>query len=100
MRETSAKVILDRKAKRLRKVTGNLNLRSKLAHTITPKQVLVQALVRPTTLLVRSPIVLALSLYAALVFGVIYILFTTFNSVFQGQYGFSEGMSGLKVRSP
>jgi predicted MFS family arabinose efflux permease len=95
MRETSAKAILDRKAKHLRKSTGNSRLRSKLAHAVEPKQVLVQALIRPTSLLIRSPIVLALSLYAALVFGVIYILFTTFDSVFQGQYGFSQGASGL-----
>jgi hypothetical protein len=95
MRETSAKAILDRKAKHLRKFTGNSRLRSKIAHAVEPKQVLVQALIRPTSLLIRSPIVLALSLYAALVFGVIYILFTTFDSVFQGQYGFSEGTSGL-----
>lgn len=46
-------------------------------------------------LLVRSPVVLALSLYAALVFGDIYILFTTFNGVFRGQYGFSSSVSGL-----
>ncbi|KAI5196060.1 MFS general substrate transporter [Aureobasidium subglaciale] len=95
MCETSAKVILDRKAKRLRKSTGDLRLRSKLAHVVEPKQVLIQALFRPTSLLFRSPVVLALSLYAALVFGVIYILLTTFDDVFRGQYGFSEGTSGL-----
>lgn len=95
MRETSPKILLERKAARLRVSTGNTHLRSKLAHKLTPQQVLAHALVRPTMLLVRSPIVLALSLYAALVFGVIYLLFTTFNGVFRAQYGFSASISGL-----
>lgn len=36
-----------------------------------------------------------ISLYVALVFGVMYLLFTTFTSVFEGQYGFSTSISGL-----
>lgn len=95
MRETSPKKLLEKKASQLRVSTGNAQLRSTLTHKLTVQQVFVQALVRPTVLLVQSPVVLALSLYAALVFGVIYLLFTTFNSVFRGQYGFSPSVSGL-----
>ena len=95
MRETSPKILLERKAARLRVSTGNAQFRSKLAHKLTLQQVLAQALVRPTMLLIRSPVVLVLSLYASLVFGVMYLLFTTFNGVFRGQYGFSASISGL-----
>lgn len=95
MRETSPKILLERKAARLRLSTGNTNLRSKLTSKLTPQEVLIQACVRPTILLVRSPVVLALSLYAALVFGVIYLLFTTFDGVFAGRYEFSASTSGL-----
>ena len=95
MRETSPKILLERKAAHLRVSTGNAHLESKLAHKLTPQQVLAQALVRPSKLLIRSPVVLALSLYSSLVFGVIYLLFTTFNGVFRGQYGFSASVSGL-----
>ncbi|RMZ78701.1 hypothetical protein DV737_g3770, partial [Chaetothyriales sp. CBS 132003] len=97
MRETSPKMILERKAAQLRESTGNRSLRSKLESDppLTIKQVIVQAVVRPSVLLVRSPVVLALSVYAALVFGVIYLLFTTFNDVFEGQYHFSKSVSGL-----
>ncbi len=95
MRETSPKILLKRKAARLRVSTGNAQFRSKLDHKLTPQQVLAQALVHPTMLLIRSPVVLVLSLYASLVFGVIYLLFTTFNGVFRGQYGFSASTSGL-----
>jgi hypothetical protein len=95
MRETHPKVLLERKAASLRASTGNPHLRSRLARPLTPRQVLVQALVRPTMLLLRSPILLVISLYVALVFGLMYLLFTTFTSVFEGQYGFGTSISGL-----
>ncbi|KAL8734067.1 MAG: hypothetical protein Q9181_003351 [Wetmoreana brouardii] len=100
MRETSPKILLERKAACLRISTGNTHLRSKLAHKLSPQHVLTQALVRPTMLLIRSPVVLALSLYASLVFGVLYLLFTTFNGVFRGRYGFSASISGLVYLGP
>ncbi|KAL8770434.1 MAG: hypothetical protein Q9209_003860 [Squamulea sp. 1 TL-2023] len=95
MRETSPKILLERRAARLRLSSGNTQLKARQANRLTIHQVLTQAFIRPTVLLVRSPVVLALSLYAALVFGVIYLLFTTFNDVFRGQYGFSASVSGL-----
>ncbi|XXH05708.1 hypothetical protein Hte_012143 [Hypoxylon texense] len=96
MRETHPKVLLERKTDRLRASTGNPNLESKLTRAnVTPQQVLGQALVRPTMLLVRSPILLVISLYVAVVFGTMYLLFTTFVPVFEGQYGFSTTVSGL-----
>lgn len=96
MCETHPKVILERKAAHLRATTGQLNLRSKLANDLLlPQQVLVQVLIRPTMLLFQSPILFVISLYVALVFGVMFLLFTTFPSVFEGQYGFSTSISGL-----
>ncbi|KAL3466174.1 major facilitator superfamily domain-containing protein [Aspergillus heterothallicus] len=95
MRETHPKVILERKAAALRHTTGNYKLQSKLAHSLSPRQVLLQVLIRPVMLLFLSPILLVISLYVALVFGVMYLLFTTFTSVFEGQYGFSTSTSGL-----
>ncbi|KAL3472237.1 putative MFS transporter [Aspergillus californicus] len=95
MRETHPKVILECKAATLRAATGDHNLRSKLAHSLSPRQVLLQVLVRPMMLLFQSPILLVISVYVALVFGVMYLLFTTFTSVFEGQYGFSTSISGL-----
>lgn len=95
LRETHPKVLLERKAAYLRAITGNSNWRSKLDNTLSPRQVLLQVLVRPIMLLVRSPILFVISLYVALVFGVMYLLFTTFTTVFEGQYGFSTSISGL-----
>ena len=53
------------------------------------------SLVRPAMILISSPIVLIISLYTSLVFGIMYLLFTTFTDLFKGQYGFSTSMSGL-----
>ncbi|EPE36717.1 MFS general substrate transporter [Glarea lozoyensis ATCC 20868] len=94
-RETSPKILLERKAACLRASSGNKNLRSKLAHHLTPQEVLFQALFKPLMLLVRSPVLLIISLYVALVFGLMYLLFTTFPEVFEGQYGFGTATSGL-----
>ena len=46
-------------------------------------------------LLCLSPIVLALSTFMAVVYGYLYLLFTTITQVFEGTYGFSAGNVGL-----
>ena len=63
LRESYAYVLLDRKAKRLRKETGNLNLRSVLDTGRSPKELFLFSIVRPTKMLFLSPIVFLLSLY-------------------------------------
>ena len=95
MRETNATVLLNHKAARLRKETGNPNLVSKTDLRQKPGELLLHAVQRPTKLLIFSPIVLFLSLYCALVFGLIFLLFTTFPAVFEDQYSFTAGTSGL-----
>lgn len=95
MRETNATIILGRRVEQLRKETGNPDLVAARASNLTPKQMLLRAIVRPLKLLVFSPIVLLISLYTGLMFGIIFLLFTTFPAVFHGVYGFDEGISGL-----
>lgn len=43
----------------------------------------------------KSPIICLLSIYMALVYGLLYLFFTTISSVFENNYGFSTGLSGL-----
>lgn len=95
MRETYAVVLLSRKAARLSKETGNLALVSKSDLGMTPKALFKHSLIRPLKLLLLSPIVLALSIFCAFIFGLTFLLFTTFPSVFEEQYGFSSGVTGL-----
>lgn len=94
-RETYHVTLLEKKAARLRKETGNENLRSKLAKDLTPRQLFAQAIARPMKMLFLSPIVGLMSLYIAINYGILYLFFTTVTFVFEGQYHFSSGAVGL-----
>ena len=93
--ETYAPVLLERKAKRLRHETGNEMLRSKLDNGLGPKDLFSRAIVRPSKLLTMSPVLQLMSLYIAIVYGILYVLFTTFTFVFEDSYGFSQSTVGL-----
>jgi hypothetical protein len=95
LRETYAVRILDVKAKRLRKETGNPNLRSKMDSGLSPRDLFARSIVRPIKMLLFSPIVFLLSLYMAIVYGYLYLLFTTISGVFETTYHFSQGSVGL-----
>jgi MFS family permease len=94
-RETYPPVLLERKAKKLRKETGNPNLKSKLDHGLTTAELWKQSLLRPTKLMFLSLICALMSLYLAIVYGIMYLLFTTFTFVFEESYGFSQSIVGL-----
>ena len=95
MRETYAPVLLKRKAARLSVERGNPLLVAKGDSGLTPTALFARSIVRPIKMLMFSPIVLALSTFCALVFGLTFLLFTTFPLVFQEQYGFTSGIAGL-----
>ncbi len=95
MRETYAVVLLERKTQRLIKETGNHSLRSSMHINVSTGTYLRQALVRPCLMVVRSPIIQLLGLYTAILFGYLYLFIATFPDVFQGEYHFSVGISGL-----
>ncbi len=95
MRETYSIVILERKAAALRKSTGNPLFTSINDTGRDPRVLLKLAVVRPVMMLVFQPIVLLMSLYTAVVFGYMFLLFTTFSAVFEETYHFSESIVGL-----
>ncbi|EXJ66040.1 uncharacterized protein A1O5_10654 [Cladophialophora psammophila CBS 110553] len=94
-RETYPPILLERKAKRLRKETGNDKLRSALQSSRTASQLFFLSVIRPTKMLFLSPIIFCLSLYIAVVYGYLYLLFTTMTSIFRDQYGISASNVGL-----
>ncbi|KAJ9626354.1 hypothetical protein H2203_003986 [Taxawa tesnikishii (nom. ined.)] len=94
-RETYAPVLLARKAAKLRKETGNTALHSKLDNGLSPRDLFKRSIVRPTKMLLLSPIVAAMSVYMAVAYGIMYLLFTTFTFVFIDYYGFTESNVGL-----
>lgn len=87
--------ILEQRVNRLRKSTGNTNLESAMKSSETPKQLFVLSIIRPTKILLFSPVVLVFSIIAAIVYGTVYLLFTTMTQVFEDQYGISKSDVGL-----
>ncbi|KIH90238.1 Major Facilitator Superfamily protein [Sporothrix brasiliensis 5110] len=95
MRETYAPLLLERKARRLRKETGNPLLRSKLDAGLTSADYFQRGIFRPLKMLAFSPIVLIFALYMAVVYGYLYLMFTSVTEVFQSTYGFGTNTVGL-----
>ncbi|KAJ5907223.1 uncharacterized protein N7473_004139 [Penicillium subrubescens] len=96
--ETYAPVLIRWKTAKLAKELGRTDLQSAYdvgRESLSKAQVLKRSLVRPALLLFKSPIVLLLSTYMALVYGLLYLFFTTISDVFTSTYGFTVGLSGL-----
>ncbi|KAF3064394.1 putative transporter C36.03c [Daldinia childiae] len=95
--ETYAPILLRRRAEKLSEMTGNVYV-SKL-DAGKPKKTVGQefkiALSRPWILLFREPIVLLTSLYMAIVYGTLYMMFAAFPIVYQQNRGWSAGVGGL-----
>lgn len=94
LQESYPYVILKRKTEKLRKETGNQDLRSALDTGKSPRQLFVFSIWRPVKMLI-SPIIFLLSLYCALVYAYLYLCFTTFPELLANKYGFGTGPSGL-----
>lgn len=95
--ETSAANILYKRAKRLRKVTRNNQLRSRSeieADHYTMRDHLI-VLARAFTLTFSEPIVFLMDLYTGLLYGILFIWFESFPIVFGQIYEFSISQQGL-----
>lgn len=69
--QTNPETILYRRAARLRRLTGNPNLRSEgeiIQSHLHPTEVLKEALLRPITLTFKEPIILGVNLYIGLIY--------------------------------
>ncbi|RAK99555.1 MFS transporter [Aspergillus ibericus CBS 121593] len=81
--ESYALVLLERKAARLRKETGSPNLQSKYYTSPFTTHSYLNILARPMKLLAFLSIVLILSLFAAITYGYLYLMFTTIPLIFK-----------------
>ncbi|OAG38741.1 hypothetical protein AYO21_07094 [Fonsecaea monophora] len=94
--ETYPVLLLERKADRIRAETGNEQLRSILATSAkSPRELLVMSITRPLKLLCGSLVVFSSSLYVAVGYGYMYLIFATITRVFLDQYGFDKRSVGL-----
>ncbi|KAH8815707.1 major facilitator superfamily domain-containing protein [Xylogone sp. PMI_703] len=95
--ETYSPVILRRRAAKLSKMTGKV-YKSKIEIERGKKTLsteLKTALSRPWILLLLEPIVLLLSIYMAIIYGTLYMMFSGFPIVYQENRGWSPGIGGL-----
>lgn len=94
--ETYAPVLLRKRANKMSKVTGKVYVSKLDMHN--KKSMATQfkmALSRPWVLLFREPIVFLTSIYMAIVYGTLYLMFAAFPIVFQQGRGWSPGIGGL-----
>jgi DHA1 family multidrug resistance protein-like MFS transporter len=106
--ETSAPTILLRRAQRLRKLTGNQNIKSQSEiemSEMTVNEIIVSNLWRPFQINALDPAVLFTSIYTALVYSIYYSFFEVFPLVYGSSnphqssinsgYNFNLGQMGL-----
>jgi MFS family permease len=96
--ETFGPTILYRRAKRLRFITGNSNLRTKFERR-DHKSSLLGALIRPFKLLGTQPIIQVLALFVAYVYGLMYLALSTFPLVWVDVYKEQPDIAGLNYIS-
>ena len=95
--ETYAPVILRKRADALAKKTGKayISVMDKKKGKPSPKAAFKTAIARPWVLLFLEPIVLLISIYMAILYGTLYMLFSAFPITYQELRGWSEGIGGL-----
>lgn len=95
--ETYSPVILRRRANKLSKQTGKsyISVLDKQQGKPTPIDAFKKSMTRPWALLFLEPIVLLISIYMAIIYGTLYMMFGAFPIVFQQTRGWSPGIGGL-----
>lgn len=100
LQETYAPILLQRKKTALIKETGNTNLVTEYDDpNKTLTQTLTIALTRPFRMLFTQPIVQVMSLYMMYLYGVTYLILSTFASLWATQYHERPGIAGLNYIS-
>ncbi|PGH02305.1 hypothetical protein GX51_04746 [Blastomyces parvus] len=100
LKETYAPKLLANKAKKLRQSTGNNALRTKREMENSTFGVLLRkSLVRPFIMLGTQPTIQALALYRAYLYGLMYLVLSSFPLVWEGVYKQSTDIASLNYLS-
>lgn len=100
--ETSSANILLRRAQRLRKLTGNANIKSQSEidqAKMTISDLTTEALWRPFQLILLDPSIAFNAVYVAIIYGIFYSFFEAFPLVYISMYAFNPGEMGLTFLS-
>lgn len=93
--ESHATILLQKRRDQLAKETGNQNLYITKDKQETLRQAITTSMARPTRLLATQPIVQLVALYMGYLFGLFYLILSTFPTLFGEVYGQPIGISGL-----
>ncbi|KAM0448995.1 hypothetical protein ACHAPV_007680 [Trichoderma viride] len=96
--ETSSANILLRRARRLRKLTGNKRFMSQSEidqHNLRYRDIFWDALIKPLEITMKDPAVLFVQVYTAIIYGIYYSFFEVFPLVYPVFYGMNLGQVGL-----
>ncbi|KAF4982740.1 hypothetical protein FZEAL_1693 [Fusarium zealandicum] len=96
--ETSGANILLRRAKRLRKVTGNGRFMSQSEidqRNMKVSAIAIDALIKPMEITLKDPAVLFVQIYTAIIYGIYYSFFEVFPRVYPVYYEMNLGQIGL-----
>ena len=100
LQETYAPKLLQRKTERLRKETGNMELKSEFDdHDIPLTRRLGTAIQRPFRMITTQPIIQVLALYMAYLYGLCYLVLSTYPTLWTDSYHESVGIGGLNYIS-
>ncbi|GAA6035825.1 hypothetical protein NBRC10512_007306 [Rhodotorula toruloides] len=94
--ETRASVLLSRKAARLRKETGDERYQSKDDFERgSIRELMKTSLGRPVQMLMREPVLIAITAWISFTWGVLYLFLVSIPTVYKGVFGFNTGQAGL-----
>jgi len=100
LQETYAPILLQRKAKALKKETGDNSYYTEFdSHDRSWQKIIGTALIRPFRMLFTQPIIQAISLYMAFIYGLMYLMLASFPLLWSKEYGESEGTASLNYIS-
>jgi MFS family permease len=94
--ETFAPAILSKRAKKLRKETGDSKYVTEQQLNPRPlRETLHLILFRPMQLLALEPIVFLVAVYMSVIYGLLYMFFVAFPIIYQEGKGYTAGITGL-----
>ncbi|KAL4917692.1 major facilitator superfamily domain-containing protein [Aspergillus aurantiobrunneus] len=102
LRETYAPKVLRKRAKKLRAETGDESYQTEVERQNKKlSETLRSALIRPFRLLTTQPIVQAIAVYLAYTYGIMYLVLSTFPTLWTGEQYYNEsiGIGGLNYIS-
>ncbi|KAF2015544.1 MFS general substrate transporter [Aaosphaeria arxii CBS 175.79] len=98
--ETFGPVLLSRRAQRIRFETRNWAIHAKAdEQQVDLKNIAEKYLLRPFVMLIREPILDLVTLYMALIYGILYLFFEAYPIAFQEERGWNSGVGALPFLS-